>query len=296
MLPWLSLTVAALTSSHGIDVRGDLGCPSAEAVAAKLAPLLSDGVEAGDVAWIERVADEQNQPELRLRLVRADGSPVIARRLALRGTCEELVDAVATVLAIWTTSPAADLEAEPLEIQAANPAVAPTAVTSGQLWLGIGGGAAFVGGLASSGQIELLAGRIDSQARARLAAVAQTSRDRALGPGQVSWRRTHFALGLGRQMPAGKPWQVSVDGDLLLGWVSAAGSGFAPDDRETAFEYGVGVGVRGQRNLGAWTLWLECRGNLWPRPQRAALSDSENTVLPRFDVQALVGVSHTLFH
>ncbi len=168
--------------------------------------------------------------------------------------------------------------------------------TPGQLWIGVGGGPAFVGGLAATGQVELVGGRSNSRARARLAAVAQTSRDGILGPGQVNWRRTHVSLGLGWTMPAGRPWQVSADAGFLLGWLSATGRGFAPNDQQATFEYGAGVGVRGQRTVGGWALWLECRSNVWPRPQRAILSDSQYTTLPRFDIQAVVGVSRAIFH
>jgi hypothetical protein len=152
-----------------------------------------------------------------------------------------------------------------------------------------------VGTLAASGNLELAMGREASPVRARVAAFTQTSRQRDLDSGTVSWRRTHGELGLGWQSRGaanGSYWQASADLDLLLGWLSASGSGFFQNDHQDAFEYGAGAGLRGERTLGAWALWLEGRANLWAQRQRTVLSNSSSTAeLPRIDVLMTLGVS-----
>jgi hypothetical protein len=164
-----------------------------------------------------------------------------------------------------------------------------------QAWLGVGAGVALVGNVAAAGSLELVAGRASSPVRARVAALTHTSRQRDLDQGTVTWRRTHGELGLGwqsRGVAGGSYWQASADADLLLGWMSASGSGFFQNQRQDAFEYGAGAGLRGERKLGAWALWLEARANLWAQPQRATLSNSSSTtLLPRFDVLVTLGAS-----
>jgi hypothetical protein len=196
-------------------------------------------------------------------------------------------------LAAWKAPPVpavAQTEAAPREEPVREVTSAPM-----QAWLGAGGGVALVGGIAATGNLELVAGRAASHVRARVAALTQTSRQLDLVPGTVSWRRTHGELGLGWQSRGatdGSYWQASADADVLLGWLRASGHGYFQDTRQDAFEYGVGAGLRGERRLGAWALWLEGRTNLWAHPQRAVLSGSHSAArLPRLDVLVTLGIS-----
>ena len=294
---WISTSVvtAALVLAGGVEVHSSGACPSAEAIGAKLGLLLA--TEGGDpnVASVEVAAQKPGGiTEIRLRLLRPDASVVGDRRLIVQGGCDEMADTIATVLAVWKTPPppvAAQSESTAL---LANPArtAAPAPV---QAWLGAGGGVALVGPLAATGTLNLVAGRAPSPVRARVAAFTQTSRQLDLDQGTVSWRRTHAELGLGWQSrgAAGSSyWQASAEADILLGWLTASGSGFFHDHRQDAFEYGAGAGLRGERKLGAWAFWLEGRTNLWAQRQRAVLSNSSSmTTLPRFDVLVTLGAS-----
>jgi hypothetical protein len=291
MLLATSITVATLMLASGVEVHSTSECPSREAIVAKLGLLASSG-EQNDVAWVDVVAKQPDgTTSLRLRLLRPDASLVGDRQLVVRGGCDEMADTVATVLAAWrapplpATAPAAELARD----------AAPAAL---QAWLGAGGGAAFVGGMAASGNLELVAGHAASPARARVALVAQTGRQRELENGEVSWRRTHAELGLGWQSRGatnGSYWQTSADAEVLLGWLRASGQGFSQNVRQDALEYGVGAGLRGERKHGAWAWWLEGRTTIWAQPQRAVLWGSEASAsLPRLDVLLTLGVSRLL--
>lgn len=276
-----------------VEVRSSTDCPSAAAISARLAPLLPDDRGAGDVAWVESVSPRGGELVLRLRLVRADASVAADKRLVLQGGCEDVADMVATVLATWETAPGTALPAESVGTQ---PKAAVDVTPNGvQLWLGVGAGAGVVDDLVGSGSVELLAGRAGSAGQARVAVVGQTGRQRGLEPGSVSWRRAHASLGLGWQFvgaSATSMWQASADGELLLGWLRASGEGFTPGRDQDAFEVGVGAGLRTGVRFGPWSLWLECRGNLWPETQRATLQgSSQSTTLPSFDLLATVGLS-----
>ena len=305
MLFSFSIVLAMLSWAQGVDVRSATSCPSSEAIVAKLAPLLSGGAEAEDVAWVEVVTPRPDgRAALRLRLVRSDASVIAERRLVVQGGCDEMADTIATVLAAWETPPETEPAAGPASIEhGAQPAVmaeavAPTGAGGFQGWLGAGGGAVLLGGIAATGSIELLSGRVGSHGQARAAVIAQTGRQRNLDRGEVTWRRTHASLGLGWQSietSSGSFWQASADAGLLLGWLTASGSGFAPNDRQDVFEYGVGAGLRGKRRMGTWAVWLEFRTNVWARQQHAVLSGSRSdAALPRLDLFANLGVSRLI--
>ncbi|HEY5285008.1 MAG TPA: hypothetical protein VIM14_19605, partial [Polyangia bacterium] len=186
--------------AHGIDVRSATSCPSSEAILAKLAPLLSGDAESEDVAWVDGATPgPDGRLALHLRLVRSDASIVADRRLVVQGGCDEVADTIATVLAAWETPPRMQPVARPTSIeQGTHPAAMAEAETI-QGWLGAGGGAGLVGGLAATGNLELLAARARSHGQARAAVTAQTSRQRNLDTGEVSWRRAHASLGIGWQ-------------------------------------------------------------------------------------------------
>jgi hypothetical protein len=297
---WISASImtTVIVFANAVEVHSTGVCPSGEAIAAKLGPLLAGQGGDPDVAWVEVAAQKPDGITLlRLRLLRPDGSVVGDRRLTLQGGCDEMADSIATVLAAWKTPPAPATSQTEAVAATASPVPA-TSTRPLQAWLGIGGGVALVGTLAASGNLELAMGRPAWPVRARAAAFTQTRRRRDLDSGTVSWRRTHGELGLGwqsRGTASGSYWQASADLDLLLGWLSASGSGFFQNDQQDAFEYGAGAGLRGERKLGAWALWLEGRANLWARRQRAVLSNSPSTAeLPRFDVLVTLGVSRLI--
>ena len=97
--------VVALLAVDAIEVRSFTDCPSSDAIAAKLRPLLPDGPaqeSRGDVAWVDPVAQvEGGAAEVRLRLVRSDATLVVDRRLVVEGSCDDMADTLATVLAAW---------------------------------------------------------------------------------------------------------------------------------------------------------------------------------------------------
>jgi hypothetical protein len=292
LLSPLSLVVTTLMASQGLEVRSGTDCPSSATISGKLAPLLAGQAEEGDVAWIDVAAPEPNQPAaLRVRLVRAGANVIADRRLPVQGGCEEMADTVATVLAAWESPPTPRLV-----INTEQPGVEPARpVDHARMWLGASGGAGLLGGIAGVGSVELQLEHTGSHLLGRMAMTGQTTRQIGLDRGEVVWRRSHGALGLGwqtRRPNPGSYWQVSTDVDVLLGWLTASGRGFLPNSQKTVFEYGFGASLRGQRNFAGWALWLEARANLWPAPEQATLAGANSTAqLPKLDVLLSFGVS-----
>ena len=297
---WISTSIAAtvLVLGGSVEVKSSGTCPSSDAVSAKLRLLLSAGAGEPDVASVEIAAQRPDGiTELRLRLQRPDASVIGDRRLTLQGGCDEMAETVAAVLAAWETPPLPSVTATEMLAGAEQPARAAAGAPM-QAWLGVGGGVGLVGGLAATGNLELALARATSPVRARVAAFTQTIRQLDLDRGNVSWRRSHGELGLAwqsRGAVGASYWQASAEADLLLGWLSAKGNGFFENQGQDAFEWGAGVGLRGERKRGAWAFWLEGRANLWPQRERAVLSNSSSTVpLPRLDVLLAVGLSRAV--
>jgi hypothetical protein len=300
LLSHFLFALATLAAGQGLDVRSGTDCPSGSAIMAKLAPLLAGQAEDGDVAWIDVAAPEPNQPPaLRMRLIRAETTVVADRRLPVQGSCDEMADTVATVLAAWETPPTPP---PVLVADTAQPRVETTQPNDQiRMWLGASGGAGLIGGIAAVGNLELLLEHTASHLFGRAGMTAQTTRQVDLGGGYedggyATWRRTHGSLGLGWQTPRPQPgsyWQFSGDVDLLLGWLTATGHEYSQPTHKTVFEYGLGAGLRGQRNLDGWALWLEARANFWPTPERVVRTDAnaKTQLLPKLDVLLSFGVS-----
>jgi hypothetical protein len=104
-----SMMVGAFIAASPVDVRSSTNCPATEAIVEQLLPLLPATVgaaEGQDLAEIEVGAVQAGGAmELHLRLVRPDASLVGDRRLLMQGTCQDMAEAVATVIAAWETRP-----------------------------------------------------------------------------------------------------------------------------------------------------------------------------------------------
>ncbi len=306
------MMVAMVFAASPVDVRSATNCPATEDVVERLIPLLptaANGLAEGqDVAQIE-VGEVQagGAMELHLRLVRADSSEIGDRRLLMQGTCQDMADTVATVIAAWETkplpeaaeetvaAPAAREAAAPLRAQASKPA--PQALRPWQVFVGAGAGAALDGGIAATGGVDVQVGRATSPWRLRFGMVGETARQVSLLGRQVDWGHTTGALGVCWRA-LDPSWLLSLDAGPTAGWATLAGSGFEPNRKPYSFEYGVVAGLRAGRNFGRWTVWAEWRTNLWAQVQRAtATGDSSGAgaELPRVDTAVALGLSAMLF-
>ena len=302
------MAVAAFAVSP-IDVRSSANCPSTEAIVERLLPLLPTTVASArdgrDTAQIEVGAVHKDGAiELHLLLVRGDASVVGERRLSMRGTCQDLAEAVATVLAAWETQPlpatAPDLAPVPAVRGTAVPAQAqgsePAPSRPLQLLLGAGAGVSLVGGLAASGDVDLEGGRVASHWQLRFALARETARQADLDLGHVDWLHTIVGLSVCWRV-LDPSWLFMVDAGPMAGWATLTGGGFSPGRQQRAFEYGVAAGLRAGRNVGRWNVWAEWRSYLWVKGQRATLTGAPSYAdLPPADTVVSLGISVRLFH
>jgi hypothetical protein len=288
----ITLATATLVAGAVVDVRSSTPCPSSDDVAERLRPLLPADKAAGAVPDIATVDRPPGMGELRIRLVRPSGAEVGDRRVPAQGECSDAAAMVAAVIAAWET--------EPLELAATNdvsPASSPASIKTAapprwRLFVGAGGGAALVDGVAAAGRLEATVESATSRWQGRIGVGGETSRSRSLLGGSVDWRHTTFeaTLVLRTMHPS---WRFSFEAGASLGWATLNGQGFSDNHRRASFEYGGVASLRVSRLLGRFSVWGEARTYAWPNGQRASVSgdDQANVDLPRVDVTANLGFS-----
>jgi hypothetical protein len=299
--PLASLMAATIVAVSPVDVRSATNCPSTEDVVARLLPLLpaaAGPAEGQDVAQIEVGAVQAGGAmELHLLLLRPDASVVGDRRLLMQGTCQDMAEAVATVIAAWETKPLPGAAPDEVPVPTAK-VVATLAQVPGrplQIFVGASAGAALVGGIAATGGLDLLLGRSASHWQLRLGLAGETTRQVDLLGGHVGWRHTTAVLGVCWHV-LDPSWLLSLDAGPTAGWATLVGSGFSADRQQRSFEYGVAAGLRAGRSFGRLAVWAEWRTNLWAQAQRATLTgDPAGADLPQVDTAVGLGISALLF-
>jgi hypothetical protein len=292
----LLLATAVFVAAHGVEVRSTTSCPSRTDIAERLRPLLPRGLSdqaAPDVATVD-VVEDGHVGEVRIRLLRPDGSEVGNRRFVAQGDCAEAAATVAAVIAAWEIQP--DTYRPPFAPSTATRASPSTPPDSAwHLWVGAGGGGGVIGGLAGVGRIETTAGKAESRLRARLGVAAETSRTSSLRSGSVAWSHTAFeASAVARTLHP--TWSLSLEVGMLLGWATLEGRQFDHNRVRRSFEYGGVAALRLARALGRWSGWIEVRTQGWVRGQRASLAgESAYVDVPREDVIASMGLSAPIF-
>jgi hypothetical protein len=310
-----SLILATLIATGaGVDVRTAANCPSAEGISERLKPLLPAAPGARgehDVALVDVIqASPDGTTDLIIRLLRPDTSEIGNRRVSLIGTCQDVAEAVAAILAAWETDPRSEGTSadEPVAPPAKNesdnqPSMASVPLSRAPSWevlVGAGAGAALVGGVAASGTVEVSAGKNDSHWHLRTGVAAQTARSLDLAPGHADWQHTTFAAGL-IWHSLDPRWRFSFDAGPVMGWATLSGVGFSPSRQQRVFEYGGAAAVRLGRTWGRWTVWAETRATLWLQDERATVKDPgsgqvvQGRDLSSIDATASLGLSLALF-
>lgn len=312
MFPVASLLtlVTLVAAGTGVDVRTTATCPTAQGISERLSPYLpatSGAAGERDVALVDVIDTRPDgTTDLMIRLLRPDTSEVGNRRVTLTGTCDDMAEAVAAILAAWETDPRA--EGAPAEEPAAPPIKnLPEIVTDlpsenggWEMMVGAGAGAALVGGVAACGTIEVSAGKDDSHWQLRASASTQTARSLDLSVGYANWQHTSFAAGL-LWRTLGPAWRFSLDAGPVLGWATLSGTDLTINQQQRVFEYGGTAGARLGRTWGRWTVWAEARATLWLPNKQATVTNPppEGTVaskdVPPVDAMVGLGLSLALF-
>jgi hypothetical protein len=292
----------------GVEIRGDIRCPTAGEVREHLQPLLSGPpAELPPTDWLELrdlPVEGPGTPDLELRLARTglDGPPPVAlalgaRRIVRLASCAQTAEKIAVIVASWignyptppATLPGMTVAApEALETPAAG---APASLISGQppslqrqasssrrsdavFAVGVAGGAVSgrVGGVAPEIQAE---GEVSLAPRLllRLTATGAGSREIPINDARATWQRLTVMPSAAAVWRSPKGRFVELGGGALVAVTRARGQGFATNQSDIGLELGLAPSARlGTRLEGrAVSIWLGATAPIWLRPTRAAV-------------------------
>jgi hypothetical protein len=287
------LVLAALTGLFRVE--GQTDCPTPDAVGAalaKLGGLTSAG--AGD-----RIALAAGDEGLTVRWLDGAGHERHTWRLPRDGTCQELADAAALVVAVWAGHVDAGRVPSP-QLPEAGPPVEPRAQlfasarrsrlayeVAAALLVGWEPGAAASFG----GSAVVTLGPRSSRFTARLALSAQSLQRHDIAIGRIGWTRPALSLGAQvRLARAALVFDLSIDAVAAL--LVLDGEGFHPTHQSYDFDPGLDVGVRLGYRLRWVTPFVEARLVGWLRPQTAVLDGLGSRFdLPRIDLWMSVGLA-----
>ncbi len=292
--------LVVVVAATGPDVRGNVVCPSAEDVAARLGPMLASDAGFPPGAFVDLADVAASTPglvdvEIRLR-TSAAGAPLAVRRVERGGGCADTADAAAVIAASWASRyatsappPLADSalpEAPGVAVRAPDPAK-PGPLASARPQFSIGAVAGIVAATAG-GSAALVGGEVDVRRGrwvARLALAGMAERTIAVDPGSAGWRRLMVLPSLG--MVWGSPRAFAELGvGAAIGVTETRGLGFGTN----ATDMGIDVGGVPSFRLGARlaalpaTVWIGGAALIWFRPHGVGLvGGGASKTLPRLD-------------
>lgn len=293
-------------------------CPASVDVEARVRAILHLSPEQ---TLSESFLVERHESGLYVELRSSDTAVIGQRTLPAAGSCDELAQASAVVLAAWLTDVHPDFAGalpapppeQPAEPKAEEPSPEePKPASSGAslksaehpppplpppppkryLWdFALGVGADYAAGeLALAGYVSAGLAPESGGLGLGLMAIPSASRERALGPGNFEWRR--WPLGLGPTWRLVSPSVVvDVSAGAALAWLHFSGSVFDRTFQPNGAAWGGFLSLRAStqgRHWGAlW--WLE--GQYYPAESKVYASGVDaQWVLPKTSLGAFVGV------
>jgi hypothetical protein len=297
VLGWLWLA----RPSSVVAIEGGASCPASEEVSARVGALLPArrGDAAPDVARLDDVGGR-----LRVTLRRPDGALIGERTLDGGAPCADLAAAAAVVVAAWESDVHSEFRLAPIP---ARPADADLQVVT-QPPAARSNGSAFDLGAAVSGSLAPVSASVGAAAGAavvgswtpqnsrlgvRLAGAGTMQRELPLDSARVLWRRFDAAMGPQLRFAVASRWALDLHVEALVGWLTAAGTGFANNRSDSSVEPGAGAGVRLLWGGHAVAPWIDLSATRWLRAQTAYVTpDGASIALPRLDATLALGVSY----
>jgi len=265
---------AVIVAALPVQVQS-AGCPSGYEVEQELAAMVSSVSAAirPDVARVQRWGNR-----LQIELVGPDAAVIAERWIEDSGSCVELAELIAVVIASWES----DVHPEFARPHAASMPIAlsqkptarllPLAPRSAAFYEVAAGASMSWSGSPAAAAI-LAAGWVPRGAGPGLHFSATVESKRALdltpglASGQATWRRWTGSVELDWRLPGGA-WALDLHGGLGLGWLDASGVGFSHNHSGYSFSPGGTAGVRfSHLAMRSVSVWLEVAATYWPRKQ-----------------------------
>ena len=275
-------------------------CPSGHEVEQSLTAMLPSVAKANrsDVAHVQRRAKR-----LQVELVGPDAVVIAERWIDDSGSCLELAELIAVVIASWEsdvhpefTRPHVEPVLVPLPRQSV-PLPAPTTPGTSAFYDVAAGttlswsGSPTLAGILAASWVPRGAGP-----GLHLSATAESTRTLDLGTGLANWWRFNGSVEFEWRFPSG-PWAMEAHGGLALGWLVASGSTFSQNSSDYSFSPGGVVGARFSRQATHHiSVWLELAVTYWPRQQLLyGQPNAPRQEIPHYQGLASVGLSFGQF-
>lgn len=281
-----ALLGATLLGTLPVRLEAD-ACPSAREIERRLETMLpATSSEHADVARVSRSAQG-----VRIELTSADGVLVAERDLDHAGSCAELADMVAVIVASWES------DVHPEFVHAAPaPTVAVPAATEemtprvrAHIDVAAGVGPSLADSIALGAALAVTWFPRDAGLGARLSAVGETTHTTDVGIRQAHWNRWLAGLELDWRL-AGAITSLDLHGGVALAILEAGGVDFDQNTHDTSISGAVLTGAR-------WSLWFGGRWGAYA-DVTAAYCQRDQTLLgttarqlPHFQAVASIGVA-----
>lgn len=306
--------VAPLVFAFTSLVAGET-CPAPVDVEARVRAILH---LAAEQQLSEGFVVERHEAGLYVELRSADSTLIGQRTLPAEGSCDELAQAAAVVLSAWLSDAHPDfagalppapepipepepgpapptppvVASKPAPQPALPPAPPPRRAPSRRLKVGVGVGAELSGeSFAPVALVTLAFMPVASGWGLSSLLGASSSRDLALGPGQVAWRRWPFGVGPSfRVISANLSFEASAG--PALAWLHLNGSNFARSEAQDGLEWGGLLQLRAENRGARWGVFGLACAQYYPADSGAYASSSTEqwfAPVPRFSVGLSVG-------
>ncbi len=301
--------VTLLSTVPGIEVRGNAGCPTSDALAAALAGLIAPPPASATGSDVVELSG--SGASVKVKLTSAGGDVIGEKRLPARLSCGERAQAAAVMVAAWeahlrgvagpidptaTQLPATQPApvAVPVPPAPVPPAPSPVVVTrpaesapTGSAPIQLETSAALFAsvnadGVAPGGIFELAIARADAPLALDAGAVIVGAHTIGVASGRGAWHRYGGIV----QLDSRSRWRslvLHMYGGAALTAVTISGQSFASTATDTVFDPGIVVGLR--LALAVRTSpWLGATAVSWPRSHTLQVVGSPASVeLPQFE-------------
>jgi hypothetical protein len=245
---------------------------------------------------------ERHEAGLYVELRAPDSTLIGQRTLPGQGSCDDLAQAAAVVLAAWLSdvhpdfagalpeapppAPEPEKPAEPVpqpsppppparpprQAPSREPAPRPEPATH-RLRVSLGAGLELSGKLALQGRAQLAYVPRGRGFGIEAFAAISTTRSDSLGPGTIRWRR--WPVGVGPVWRGGEGWTWEVAAGPTLAWLRFAGSGFDHPSASSGAQWGASASVRLASSGPRYGLFASLDSQVYPGDFKASASSPE---------------------
>lgn len=291
------MTAFLLALWLALDVQGTSTCPTPDEVSQHVARLLPENQSSERAS---RATLSAGESFVGIQLLGAEGGVLAERQLDRAGSCADMAEAVAVILAAWQAKFSPTVSPTVIEPTAPVPSVTTPSpeVVSQQPFLFdaglaalssiVGTEAAFGGKL--EGVLTPFASGLGFHIAASLSSShEQTTTDSAV---QAQWIRPALTVGPNLRLQ-GSRLALDIHGDAVLALVhvKGTGTGLRENASDTTLQGGLAAGVRGLWTWNRAAIWFGADLLGFPGQDNLTIGIDKKGQLPHLEIQVALGIA-----